>query len=32
MRGYSRRDARNAIREAVDRVIESWRCPPGSGS
>jgi hypothetical protein len=27
MRGYSRADARDAIREAVDRVMEDWRCP-----
>ena len=27
MSGYSRTDARDSIREAVDRVLESWRCP-----
>jgi hypothetical protein len=32
MHGYSRRDARNAIRDAVDRVIEFWRCPTHSGN
>jgi hypothetical protein len=26
--GYSRTDARDSIREAVDRVIERWRHPP----
>jgi hypothetical protein len=28
MRGYDRREARNVIREALDRALESWRCPP----
>jgi hypothetical protein len=28
MRGYSRGEARNAIRDALDRALESWRCPP----
>lgn len=32
MLGYDRRKARDAIREALDRVLESWRCPGGSGS
>jgi hypothetical protein len=27
MSGYSRSEARDSIREAVDRVLESWRCP-----
>jgi hypothetical protein len=27
MSGYSRTDARDSIREAVDRVLESWRYP-----
>ena len=27
MRGHSRGEARNAIRDALDRVLESWRCP-----
>ena len=27
MTGYSRTDARESIHEAVDRVLESWRCP-----
>jgi hypothetical protein len=27
MNGWSRIDARDAIRHAVDRVIKSWRCP-----
>jgi len=26
MRGYSRGEARNAIRDALDRVLDSWRC------
>jgi hypothetical protein len=30
MRGDSRTDARDSIREAVDRVIERWRHPPVS--
>jgi len=30
MSGYSRSDARDSIREAVDRVIERWRHPPVS--
>jgi hypothetical protein len=25
MSGYSRTDARDSIREAVERVLESWR-------
>jgi hypothetical protein len=28
MRGYSRTDARDSIREDLDRVLESWRYPP----
>jgi hypothetical protein len=27
MSGYSRSEARDSIREAVDRVLESWRHP-----
>jgi hypothetical protein len=27
MEGYSRRDARHLIRDAVDRVVQRWRCP-----
>ena len=27
MRGYSRMEARDSIRDAVDRVVERWRCP-----
>lgn len=30
MTGQSRLDARNSIRNAVDRVIERWRHPPVS--
>ena len=30
MSGYSRTDARDSIREAVDRTIELWRHPPAS--
>lgn len=29
MRGWSRSDARDAVRDAIDRMIESWRLPPG---
>jgi hypothetical protein len=32
MRGYSRRDAREAIGGTVDRMLESWRCPAGGGN
>lgn len=28
MRGYSRTDARDSIREDLDRVLETWRYPP----
>lgn len=28
MRGYSRADARTAIREDLERVLETWRCAP----
>jgi hypothetical protein len=27
MRGYSRTEARSAIRDTLDQVLESWRCP-----
>ena len=29
MRGWSRRDARDTVRDVIDRMIESWRLPPG---
>lgn len=32
MRGYGRGEARSAIRDALDRVLDSWRCPPGGNS
>ena len=32
MRGYSRGEARNAIRDALDRVLESWRCQASCGN
>jgi len=28
MSGYSRSDARDALRNVVDRVLDRWRCPP----
>jgi hypothetical protein len=31
MRGYSRADARDSIREDLDRVLETWRYPPCPG-
>lgn len=31
MSGYSRSDARDSIREELDRVLETWRYPPGLG-
>jgi len=27
MEGYSRMDARHIIRDAIDRVVQRWRCP-----
>jgi hypothetical protein len=29
MRGWNRNDARDTVRNAVERTIESWRLPPG---
>jgi hypothetical protein len=29
MNGMDRRDARNAVREEIDRVLERWRRTPG---
>jgi len=29
MRGWSRIDARDAVRDVIERIIESWRSPPG---
>ena len=29
MRGWSRNDARDAVRDVIDRIVESWSFPPG---
>ena len=29
MRGWSRIDARDAVRDVIDRIVESWSFPPG---
>jgi hypothetical protein len=29
MRGWNRNDARDTVRDAIERIIESWRLPPG---
>jgi hypothetical protein len=29
MKGLGRMDAREAVRDDIDRVLESWRGPPG---
>jgi hypothetical protein len=29
MKGFGRMDARDAVRDEIDRVLESWRCAPG---
>ncbi len=29
MSGWSRIDARDAVRDVIDRIVESWRFPPG---
>ena len=29
MKGFDRMDARDAVRDDIDRVLESWRCPRG---
>jgi hypothetical protein len=29
MRGWSRIDARDVVRDVIERIIESWRSPPG---
>lgn len=29
MRGWSRIEARDAVRDVIDRIVESWRFPPG---
>ena len=29
MRGWSRVEARDAVRDVIDRIVESWRFPPG---
>jgi hypothetical protein len=29
MRGWNRKDARDTVRDAIGRIVESWRLPPG---
>jgi hypothetical protein len=29
MRGVGRMEARDAVRDQIDRMLESWRLPPG---
>jgi hypothetical protein len=31
MRGWNRNDARDRVRDAIERIVESWRLSPGRG-